>query len=159
MRRFPVEACLVETPWRARESVPAARMAPRVKPLWWWQRRACHHIPESTHQPADEDRSVTGKNAKYLSCCLYVCVVTCFPSNQTRYGIVPLRPRSRARFCTSVLLPVKGITESWSPLHLQGNKCYMLHQFWLSFMRHQSWEDPPKEKVQVPISIMIKVAK
>jgi hypothetical protein len=158
MRRFPEEACLVGMTWRARESVPAARMAPHVKPLWWWRRRACHHTPESTHQPAEEDRSVPRKMLLYISCssvCIYACVFTCFPSNQTRYGMVASRPRSRARFCTSVLLPVRGITESWSPLHLRGNKCYMLHQLYLSFMLHQSWEDPRKEKVQVQICIMV----
>ena len=46
---------------------------------------------------------------------------TCFPSNQTRYGTVALSRSLLARLCTNVLLPVRGITESWSPLQRSKN--------------------------------------
>jgi len=41
---------------------------------------------------------------------------TCWPANQTRYGIVVLSLSSLARRWRRVRLPVSGITESWSPL-------------------------------------------
>lgn len=47
---------------------------------------------------------------------------TCSPSNQALYGIVVLRPSSFASLCTRVRLPVKGITESWSPLQSENEK-------------------------------------
>lgn len=47
---------------------------------------------------------------------LMVLVLTCCPSNQTRYGMVVFSPSCFASLWTSERVPVNGITESWSPL-------------------------------------------
>ena len=44
---------------------------------------------------------------------------TCFPWNHARYGAVVFSRSLLASRLTSVLLPVSGITESWSPLQMQ----------------------------------------
>ena len=161
MRRFPVEACLVEMPWRARESVLAARMVPRVKPLWWWRRRACHHIPDSTHQPAEEDCSATGKSATYrVLQFAYMCVLS--PASlQTKLdmGWSPWGLDHALDSAPASCSPLKGSPSLDRRCIVEETNatCYYISS--VSFMIHQSWEDPQKEKVQVPICIMIKVAK
>jgi len=43
-------------------------------------------------------------------------VLTCLPSNQVLYDTVVLSPKFLANPFTSDLVPINGITESWSPL-------------------------------------------
>lgn len=79
------------------------------KVVWRWNKKRCY--------------------AAYKICTpsIYICYflqfiwlmrLTCFPANQTLYGTVVFNPNCFPNLFTNVLLPISGITESWSPLQI-----------------------------------------